>query len=95
MIAIPTSSGQGPDRASAGPASAAVGAESQGRVAETSVRTGPSAPRGEPASGGEPASATVLVAGDIASCAWKKDSATARLVDSLPGIVMTAGDNAY
>jgi len=35
------------------------------------------------------------VAGDIASCAWKKDSATARLVDSLPGIVMTAGDNAY
>jgi len=42
-----------------------------------------------------PRRATILVAGDIASCAWKKDSATARLVDALPGIVMTAGDNAY
>jgi len=51
---------------------------------------------GEPAPGvGDPLKATILVAGDIASCAWTSDSATARLVDSLPGVVMTAGDNAY
>lgn len=44
---------------------------------------------------GDPPSATILVAGDIASCEWQADSATARLVDGLSGIVMTAGDNAY
>ncbi len=39
---------------------------------------------------------TVLVgAGDIASCASSGDEATARLLDSIPGTVFTAGDNAY
>jgi acid phosphatase type 7 len=38
---------------------------------------------------------TVIAAGDIASCGWETDAATAELVESMPGIVMTAGDNAY
>lgn len=48
-----------------------------------------------PVQTGDPPSAIILVAGDIASCAWQADSATAQLVEDLPGIVMTAGDNAY
>lgn len=38
----------------------------------------------------------VLVgAGDIASCSSSGDEATAAILDSLPGIVFTAGDNVY
>jgi hypothetical protein len=38
----------------------------------------------------------VLVgAGDIASCGSRGDEATAALLDSIPGIVFTAGDNVY
>ena len=38
----------------------------------------------------------VLVgAGDIASCSRTQDEATARLIDRIPGIVFTAGDNVY
>lgn len=40
--------------------------------------------------------AVVLVgAGDIASCSYDRDSATARLLDRIPGTVFTLGDNAY
>jgi 3',5'-cyclic AMP phosphodiesterase CpdA len=42
-----------------------------------------------------PPTETIVVAGDIAGCGWRADSATARLVQGIPGIVMTAGDNAY
>ena len=42
------------------------------------------------------AATVVLVgAGDIASCAWDTDEATARLLDGIPGTVFTAGDNGY
>jgi hypothetical protein len=41
------------------------------------------------------ATATILIAGDISSCAWTADSRTARLVAARKGIVMTVGDNAY
>lgn len=45
-----------------------------------------------PLSGGDP----VLVgAGDIASCSGGGDEATAALLDDIPGIVFTAGDNVY
>lgn len=38
----------------------------------------------------------VLVgAGDIASCLTDRDEATARLLDAIPGLVFTAGDDAY
>jgi hypothetical protein len=36
---------------------------------------------------------TLLIAGDIAGCSWKADSATAKLVATRKGKVMTAGDN--
>lgn len=41
------------------------------------------------------ASVVVAAAGDIASCTNQHDSATAALLDSIPGIVLTLGDNAY
>ena len=37
----------------------------------------------------------LLAAGDIASCSSKGDAATAKLLDSLAGKVVTLGDNAY
>ena len=38
----------------------------------------------------------VLVgAGDIAGCAWAGEGATARILDTIPDTVFTAGDNAY
>jgi hypothetical protein len=40
-------------------------------------------------------SATILAAGDIASCSSSGDEATAALVKSLSGDVITLGDNAY
>lgn len=39
--------------------------------------------------------AILVGAGDIASCGGQGDEATARLIDSIPGTVFTAGDNAY
>jgi hypothetical protein len=51
---------------------------------------------------GVSASADVVVAppvlvgaGDIASCGHTDDEATGRLLDSIPGVVFTAGDDAY
>jgi hypothetical protein len=38
---------------------------------------------------------TLVGAGDIASCGLDDDAATAALVDTIPGAVFTAGDNAY
>jgi hypothetical protein len=38
---------------------------------------------------------TLVGAGDIADCGLDDDSATAKLIDALPGAVFTAGDNAY
>lgn len=38
---------------------------------------------------------TLVGAGDIASCNYNRDQATASLLDSIPGTVFTAGDNAY
>ena len=34
-------------------------------------------------------------AGDIASCGYNEDEATAKLLDNIPGTVFTLGDNAY
>jgi len=38
---------------------------------------------------------TLVGAGDIASCSHAQDSATAALLDNIPGTVFTLGDNAY
>jgi len=38
---------------------------------------------------------TLVGAGDIASCNYTQDSATARLLGRIPGTVFTLGDNVY
>jgi hypothetical protein len=42
-----------------------------------------------------PSGPTIVAAGDVASCGRDEDEATARLLDRLPGTVVTLGDNAY
>jgi len=42
-----------------------------------------------------PAGATLVGAGDIATCGGDADEATAKLLDGIEGTVFTAGDNAY
>jgi acid phosphatase type 7 len=49
-------------------------------------------PTPTPPTGG---SATLLAAGDIASCSSSGDEATAKLLDNLTGTVATLGDNVY
>jgi hypothetical protein len=44
---------------------------------------------------GDAGAVTILVAGDIATCGGTADSATAAILVSTAGLVMTAGDNAY
>jgi hypothetical protein len=44
--------------------------------------------------GDTPQFAVILAAGDIADCATPHDEETANLLDSLPGWVLTLGDNA-
>jgi acid phosphatase type 7 len=44
---------------------------------------------------GQTATVTLVGAGDIASCDYTADSATARLLGRIPGTVFTLGDNAY
>jgi hypothetical protein len=39
--------------------------------------------------------ARLLAAGDIAGCSWTGDEQTASLLDGLPGLVLTLGDNVY
>ena len=40
-------------------------------------------------------SVVVLAAGDIASCSTQGDERTAALLDSIPGLILALGDNAY
>lgn len=42
-----------------------------------------------------PTTAHILAAGDIGSCLSDGDEATARLLDTLPGTIVTLGDNVY
>jgi calcineurin-like phosphoesterase family protein len=46
-------------------------------------------------SAGQTRTATLVGAGDIASCSQKNDSATARLLGNISGTVFTLGDNVY
>lgn len=78
------STGVGGAASSPAPRGASAGA------ARPSVSVRPSGPAPSPS--GDP----VLVgAGDIADCDLDDDSATAALVEAIPGTVFTAGDNAY
>jgi hypothetical protein len=44
---------------------------------------------------GGPGHTSIVAAGDIASCFWRGDEATARLLDDIGGVVVTLGDNVY
>ncbi len=55
---------------------------------------GPGSPAG-PIVPGPPSDPILVGAGDIASCSSGGDEITAGLLDSIPGTVFTAGDNAY
>ncbi|HEX2208994.1 MAG TPA: metallophosphoesterase [Longimicrobium sp.] len=44
---------------------------------------------------GEYGHTSLVAAGDIASCWWREDESTARLLDRIGGIVAPLGDNAY
>jgi acid phosphatase type 7 len=76
-------------------ATSACGADAPGEKASVARQAGtpavehvrPDTARNEPA--------VLVAAGDIASCRWYGDEVTARLLDSLPGIVLTLGDNLY
>ena len=79
-----------------GSPSSATGTLELGSLPPTSS---PSA--GTPTAGASPPpttagdTATLVGAGDIASCGLTADSDTAALVQAIPGTVFTAGDNAY
>jgi calcineurin-like phosphoesterase family protein len=73
------------------------GLDSSGSASPTAAvpaGPGPSAAIGQPSSPtGE--TAVLVGAGDIASCSSSRDEQTAKLVEAIPGVVFTAGDNAY
>src|SRR5574338_422146 len=52
-------------------------------------------PLASPLSPARAADPVLVGAGDIADCATGADSATATLLDAIPGTVVTLGDNAY
>jgi hypothetical protein len=71
-------------------------AASTGGPADDVIAAAVQLDEGEVGPGGVRSESIVLVgAGDIASCASPGDEATAELLDSIPGVVFTAGDNAY
>jgi hypothetical protein len=97
----------GAGRASAATPSAHTGAARTGGdhalIAAPVIPADPPPPPTVPAIGrvrpdavtGGPLTETVLIAGDIATCGGSRDTATARIVEAQPGLVITAGDNAY
>jgi len=78
------SSDLGSPIASSGPSSAAASAPAS-----------PSDGSPAPSASSAEQTATLVGAGDVASCGLEADSATAALVITIPGTVFTAGDNAY
>jgi len=88
----PVASESGPVASASGPAASASSPGSPSGAASPSG-SAPSPSTG-PLPG--PSEDVVLVgAGDIADCSLRDDSATAQLVERLPGYVFTAGDDAY
>lgn len=73
--------------------SASVGEPSPAIPGPTATARPTAMTGGSPPSSG--VTAVLVGAGDIASCQSVHDEQTARLVESVPGIVFTAGDNAY
>lgn len=87
----------GAQLASVTPAGGASGAQTRaGTVAPTPAYSATSETTPAEGPGASPVNEAVLVgAGGIASCSSSGDEATATLLDSIPGTVFAAGDNAY
>jgi Calcineurin-like phosphoesterase len=82
----------GRDAATTSSAVPSAGASVPGGAPTASASQSAATPGGGAAPPGDP----VLVgAGDIADCALDRGAATAALLDTIPGTVFTAGDNAY
>ena len=62
---------------------------------DTVIAPPPPPPPSPPAPPPPPPSVVLTVAGNIATCSGVHDDLTSRLLDSLPGYVFTAGDNAF
>lgn len=81
-----------PGAAAGAPTASPSGATSSPRTPPPVESSSPSSAPPPPSASGDP----VLVgAGDIATCGDSADEATAELLDTIPGTVFTAGDNAY
>lgn len=55
----------------------------------------PSEPAATPPPPPSSTATVLLVAGDIAECDNERDALTAKILDTTPGTILTAGDNAY
>lgn len=64
-------------------------------AAATTGTAGPSTAASVEPSSTAVGAVTLVAAGDITSCAVTSDSATAKLVESIPGTVAALGDDAY
>ncbi len=83
MAAVP---GPQPGSPPFGPAGGGTPPPSGGPLGTTSTTSAPPV---------DPPVATLVGAGDIASCSSSGDEATATLLDAIPGTVFTTGDNVY
>jgi acid phosphatase type 7 len=80
----------GPTASGTASSSASVGAPATGVAAPSGATAAPS-----PASTPDEPAVTLIAVGDIASCTTTGDSATAKLVDGIPGTVAVLGDAVY
>ena len=69
-------------------------ADNTGATSSPDATPSPATPSSSIATASAPV-AVLVGAGDIGDCTTDDDSATAALLDDIPGTVFTAGDNAY
>ena len=92
MAAVPDRTANRPGFGSAGGGGAAPPGGGTGRIPTTTTTTPPAT---TPPTTAPEVVATLVGAGDIASCNSSGDERTAALLDQIPGTVFTTGDNAY
>ena len=85
-----------PSRGAGGSSASAAVTGAAPTIRPSAVPSTPSPPVPSPPGSSDPAGDPILVgAGDIGDCDREDDSATAALIERIPGTVFTAGDNAY
>ena len=86
VLATLTGRPRGADPGSETPSATAAAQPSAGATASPATGSPPQS---------EPPDVILVGAGDIGSCSSEGDEATAALLDEIPGVVFTLGDNAY